>query len=107
LATVTASAQTPVQEVIEMKPHRGINTSSIAGDGLDDLPGALIAVAFVFMFVVMFAPRSASNWLFLGFILLEAGVAALFLLGKKRDRQATDQLRKEFHRLNEDEPPHK
>jgi len=90
-----------------MKPHRGINMNSIAGNGLDDLPGALIAVAFVFMFVAMFAPKEASNWLFLFFILLEGGVSALFLLGKRRDRLAIDQVRKEFHRLNEEEVPQK
>lgn len=86
-----------------MKMHRGINTSSIAGHGLEDLPGVLIVIAFVFIFMGIFIPSNASGWLVVIFFLVEGIVALVFIVSQWRERKATSQLKEVFHRLNENE----
>ena len=86
-----------------MKLHRGINTTSIAGQGLDDLPGLLIAIAFVFIFLGIFLPRKASNWILVLFFLVEGVACTAYIIAQKRERKAALLTQQEFHRLNEAE----
>jgi len=86
-----------------MKPHRGINTTSIAGDGLEDLPGVLIVIAFVFIFMGIFIPAHASDWLVVIFFLVEGVAAVVFIVSQRHERRATQLLQQQFHRLNENE----
>lgn len=88
-----------------MSPHRGINTTSIAGQGLEDLPGLIIAIAFVFIFMGIFLPRNASNWIVVFFFLVEGVACAAYILFQKRDRKAACQIQRALHRLNESENP--
>jgi hypothetical protein len=68
-----------------MRLHRGINTTSVTGEGLDGLPGLLIAIAFPMLFAGIFIPH---KW-FLGiFLAVEAGAAILYLLSEYRNRRA-------------------
>jgi len=83
-----------------MKLHRGINTSSIAGEGLEGLPGLLITIAFVFMFVYIFLPRKTSDWLLVLFLAVEIGAAILYILADRRNRKESDRLKRELHKIN-------
>ena len=80
--------------------HRGINTASVAGEGLADLPGLLVMILFVFMFISIFVPRD-NQWFLVVFLVVEAGAATLYLLGQRRDRRDSEQLRKALHEINE------
>jgi hypothetical protein len=40
-----------------MKTHRGINSTSIVGEGLGGLPGLIIAIAFLFFPLGFLLPR--------------------------------------------------
>ena len=80
-------------------------TSSIAGEGLEGLPGLLIVIAFVFIFVGIFIPPHATDWLVVIFFLVEGLAAVVFLVCQRRERRATNQLAHELHRLNENEEP--
>jgi len=84
-----------------MTLHRGINTSSIAGDGLEGLPGLLIAIAFVFIFICIFLPRNASNWLVVFFMLVEIGAAISYILIDRRNRKESERLIQQLHQINE------
>lgn len=86
-----------------MKLHRGINTSSIAGEGLEGLPGLLIAIAFVFIFMGIFIPRNATTWLLVIFFLVEGIATAAYLASERRARREARELQQQFHRLNERE----
>ncbi len=95
-----------------MKPtkrlHPGINTTSIAGGGLEGLPGILLTVAFVFFFIFMFAggtERNAekSNRVLLWFLLSEGAACALYFVGKWREQKAIAELQQALRRLHEDE----
>ena len=83
-----------------MKPHRGINVSSIAGEGLQGLPGLLITIAFVFIAIGAFIP---PRWDFLVavFILAEVAATALYLRGARHDERETADLERVWHSLNE------
>ncbi len=83
-----------------MKLHRGINTSSIAGEGLEGLPGLLITIAFVFMFVYIFLPRKTSDWLLVLFLAVETGAAILYILADRHNRKESERLKKELHKIN-------
>jgi uncharacterized membrane protein len=85
-----------------MKLHRGINTTSIAGDGLEGLPGLLIAIAFVFIFAGIFLPRS-SDWLLILFLAVETAAAILYFVFDRRSRRESERLRRALHQINE--PP--
>ena len=89
-----------------MSLHRGINTTSIAGQGLEDLPGLIIAIAFVFIFAGIFMPRNASNWILVLFIVVEGVASAAYIVSQKRERKATQETQQMLHRLNEAEDQH-
>ncbi len=84
-----------------MKLHRGINTSSIAGEGLEGLPGLLITIAFVFMFVGIFLPRKSGDWLLALFLSAEIGAAILYILADRHNRKESERLKKELHKIND------
>ena len=82
-----------------MHLHRGINTTSIASEGFEGLPGLLMMIFFVFAFISLFVPRD-NQW-FLGvFLVVEAGAAVLFLLASRRSRRDSAQLKKALHEMN-------
>lgn len=83
-----------------MKLHRGINMTSIAGDGLAGLPGLLITIAFVFIFVGIFLPRK-NDWYLILFVAVEIGAAALYIVAARRNRKESERLKRELHRINE------
>lgn len=83
-----------------MNYHRGINTTSIAGDGLAGLPGLLITIAFVFMFAGMFVPSRSSDWLLVLFVIVEIGAACLYVVIQRHNRKDSVQLMRDLHRIN-------
>ena len=85
-----------------MKLHRGINSANITGEGLEGLPGLLIAIAFVFFFLGIFLPRQ-SNWPLVLFLFVEVGAATLYLLLARRSRRESERMQKALHEINEDE----
>lgn len=92
----------------KMKLHPGINTTSIAGGGLEGLPGILITVAFVYFFVFMFAggtdrESSKSNWILFWFLLSEGVACGAYFVGRWRERKAIFELEEMLRRLREDE----
>jgi hypothetical protein len=42
--------------------HRGINSTSTVGEDLENLPGVLITIAFVFIFLGIFCPATTSGF---------------------------------------------
>ena len=91
-----------------VRTHRGINTASVAGEGLQDLPGLLIAVFFVlagtFLVRVWFGPADVGaidTWLALAWFLFAPAAVVSFLISRRRDRELTARLEQELHRLNE------
>jgi hypothetical protein len=84
-----------------MKLHRGINMTSVAGDGLVGLPGLLMTIAFVFIFAGIFVPPESGNWLLLVFLIVEAGSAFLYILNNRRSNKEFELLKKEMHKMNE------
>ena len=89
---------------IPMRPHRGINTASVAGEGFEGLPGLIMAIAFVFLFVSIFLPRDA-DWMLGVFIAVEVGAAVLYIRAARRDKEAAEQTFKALHEINEDQDP--
>jgi hypothetical protein len=85
-----------------MRMHRGINTANVAGEGLEGLPGLLIAIAFVFIFLGLFLP-SHSDGLMIAWLIAEVGGAVLYLLAGRRDRRDTAYFQKTMHDINKDE----
>ncbi len=84
-----------------MNLHRGINTTSIAGEGLNGLPGLMITIAFLFIFACIFLPRKASDWYLVLFFAVEIGAAIIYVVIQRRNRRASERLNRELHRLNE------
>jgi len=87
------------EEQIPMHVHRGINSTSIAGEGLEGLPGLLMVIAFVFIFLGLFMPR--NNWFGGLFFIVEIGAAALYILLGRRNRKDSVGLQKTLHQINE------
>jgi hypothetical protein len=84
-----------------MKPTCGCGSSGSAGEGPQGLPGLLIAIAFVSIFVFVFLPSSTSDW-FLGvFIAVEIGAAVVYVLIGRHNRKESERLRGELHQINE------
>jgi hypothetical protein len=81
-------------------PHRGINSASIAGEGFEGLPGLVIAVAFVFIFLSIFLPRH-NDWFLVLFVGVEIGAAALYIQAGRRDRKASEASNRALHQINE------
>ena len=86
---------------IPMKLHRGINSASIAGEGFEGLPGLLMMIAFVFIFLGIFMPRRNTEWFGALFFIVEIGAAALYILLGRRDRNDSEQFQRTFHQINE------
>jgi len=84
-----------------MTPHRGINTSSIAGEGFEGLPGLIMAIAFVFFFLGIFLPRN-SNWPLAVFIFVEITAVTLYIIGARRSRADSEKAWKALHEINEE-----
>jgi hypothetical protein len=87
----------------EMKPHQGINSSSIAGEGFEGLPGLILAIAFVFFFIGIFLPKH-SNWPLAVFALVEIGAATLYIVIGRRNRADSERAWKALHEINEEHP---
>jgi uncharacterized membrane protein YccC len=83
-----------------MKTHRGINSASITGEGLEGLPGLIIAIAFVFFFFSIFLPRNA-DWILGVFIAVEVIAATLYIRGARRDRDDSERAARAMHEINE------
>ncbi len=83
-----------------MTLHPGINTTKVAGSGLEGLPGLLIAIAFVLIFAGIFVPRESGNRFLLVFLSIEAAAAILYILSKRRNARESEQLKKEMHQIN-------
>jgi len=90
-----------------MKPHRGINSTSVAGEGLEGLPGLLMAIAFVFFPLAIILPRyiqrDYKGWILGLFLTAEIVSAALYIRGARRDRKASEELKRVLHQINEQE----
>jgi len=84
-----------------MKLHRGINITSVAGEGLNGLPGLLITVAFVCLFAGIFVPRESGKWFLFVFLAIETGAAILYILIARRNREDSQRLKIELHRIND------
>ncbi len=84
-----------------MKLHRGINMTSVAGDGLAGLPGLLMTIAFILIFAGIFVPRESGDWFLLVFLVVEAGSAFLYILNNRRSNKEFELLKKEMHKMNE------
>jgi len=83
-----------------MRLHRGINSTSIAGEGFEGLPGLLMMIAFVFIFLGLFWPRNNDAWFGGLFFIVEIGAAAIYLLAGRRDRKNSEQVQKVLHQIN-------
>jgi hypothetical protein len=81
-------------------PHLGINSANMASEGLEGLPGLIMAIAFVFLFLSLFMPRNA-DWMLGVFIVVEVGAAALYVRSNRRNREAAEKAWQAFHELNE------
>ena len=84
-----------------MNLHPGINMSRVSGNGLEDLPGLLITIAFIAVFAGMFVPRESGNWFLLIFLSVEAIAAGLYLWKNRHDREESQRLKDQMHRINE------
>ncbi len=83
-----------------MKAHRGINMISVAGEGLNGVPGLLITVAYLFLFAGIFVPRNAG-WFVPVFLAVEAGAVILYVMLQRRDREEVEEFKQEMHRIND------
>jgi hypothetical protein len=80
--------------------HRGINSASLASEGLGNLPGLLITVAFIFIFFGIFLPRN-NQWFLVLFIATEIGVAVVYVLLNRRSRRESERTKQALHEINE------
>ncbi len=89
-----------------MNLHRGINSTSIAGEGFEGLPGLLMVIAFVFIFIGLFMPRNnpaADAWFGVLFFIAEIGASAIYILASRHNRRDSERLKKAFHQINEEQ----
>jgi len=91
-----------------MRPHRGVNSSTVAGEGLEGLPGVLIAAFFVVsglcLLLALFFPdylQAVGDWAVPICMLVIVGACVVYVLSQMRDRALTAQLGQELHTLNE------
>jgi hypothetical protein len=88
-----------------MKAHSGINTTHVTGEGLAGLPGLIITIFFVFLPLGIFLPRAVQdeykNWILGAFFLVEVAAAVLYIRSARRDREASEQVSKALHEINE------
>jgi hypothetical protein len=91
-----------------MATHRGLNLSNIAQEGLEGLPGVLIAVFFafggVFLLLGLFAPDltsgEAGTWFTIIYIAVSVVACIAYVLGQRRDRRLSAELQQQFHDLS-------
>jgi uncharacterized membrane protein len=102
LAAASGRSAMAAEGRFPMKLHRGINISSIAGNGLEGLLGLLIAIAFVFIFTGVFLPRKTGSWLVVLFLCVEIGAAILYILINRRSRRESERLMQQMHQINEE-----
>jgi hypothetical protein len=89
-----------------MATHRGLNLSSVAQEGLEGLPGVLIAVFFVccgtLLLFDLFAPaftKAYSNWLVTIYVLVSVVACITYVLSQRRERRLSTELEEQFHEL--------
>jgi uncharacterized membrane protein len=80
--------------------HRGINSSNVTGEGLEGLPGLLMAIAFVFIFLGIFMPRN-NDWLGVLFFGAEISAATIYLVAGRRNRKDSEDVARVMHQINE------
>lgn len=90
-----------------MATHRGLNLSSIAQEGLEGLPGVLIAVFFVFggmmLFLDLFVPdlsKDASTFFVIIYLLVSVIAGIAYVLDQRHDRRLAAQLEEQLHELS-------
>jgi len=88
-----------------MKRHSGINTTHVTGEGLSGLPGLIITIFFLFLPLGIFLPRDVQhdygNWILGLFFLVVIVAGALYIRSVRRDREASEQVEKALHEINE------
>jgi len=88
-----------------MKAHTGINTTHVTGEGLSGLPGLIITIFFIFLPLGIFLPRNVQheygNWILGAFLLVEIIAGTLYIRSARRDREASEQLERVMHQINE------
>jgi hypothetical protein len=86
------------------KLHRGINTSSIAGEGLAGVPGLVMTIGFVFIFLGALVPtyvqRAYNNWFLLLFAICEIGGIVLYVRAARRSKRESQRLSEMLHEIN-------
>ena len=82
--------------------HRGINSTSLAGEGLGNLPGLLITIAFVFMFFGIFLPRH-NQWFLVLFIAAEIVAAVVYIGVTRHSRKESERLQEVLREINDPE----
>lgn len=80
--------------------HRGINMTSLASEGLGNLPGLIITVAVIFIFFGIFLPRD-NQWFLVLFIATEIGVSVAYILLNRRSRRESEEMQQALHTINE------
>jgi uncharacterized membrane protein HdeD (DUF308 family) len=79
-----------------VRPHPGINMSSFSAEGL---PGLLMAITIIFMFVYIFVPATVGAVL-LGVWAIVAGVAAIaYARSERRDREEAERIMQAWSEL--------
>ena len=97
-----------VPKEASMKRHSGINTTHVTGEGLSGLPGLIITIFFLFLPLGIFLPRDVQhdygNWILGLFFLVVIVAGALYIRSVRRDREASEQVEKALHEINEPRP---
>jgi hypothetical protein len=84
-----------------VKPTVGTGSGGTEGAGPQGLMGLIISIAFAYIFVFTFLPKSVQNWFLPSFIAVEIGAAVLYIVAARHSRKEADRLRKELHQINE------
>jgi hypothetical protein len=96
---LAGSTRKDYREKEPMHMHRGINTTSVASEGFQDLPGLVMMIFFLFGFFSLFVPKD-NQWFLVVFLAVEIGAAALYLLANRRERRDSAKLRRTLHEIN-------
>jgi low affinity Fe/Cu permease len=74
--------------------------TSLASEGLGNLPGLIITVAVIFIFFGIFLPRD-NQWFLVLFIATEIGVSVAYILLNRRSRRESEEMQQALHTINE------